>query len=190
MLSLSAFQIGASLFASSEGSGLFIGLAGSGAAGGLAVAGFEWNVSSQRVGAGCGRDGTATWKGTGWGLHWSPPSMARGAPPSNLGQPMSRWWYSCGSLVLRTPKCWTDQQEKSCEPGPRPPVYRGARRGRGCSRFSWQVTPPDHWCQLHLYSGACGCCAHGAQPASVFLRLHTCCWPWRGCLCPSMSPRR
>ncbi|KAK2505585.1 hypothetical protein MC885_014363 [Smutsia gigantea] len=41
--------IGASLFASSEGSGLFIGLAGSGAAGGVAVAGFEWNVSSQRA---------------------------------------------------------------------------------------------------------------------------------------------
>lgn len=69
-------------------------------------------------------------------------------------------------------------------------VYRGARRGGGCSRFSWQVKPPDRWCQLHLYSRAWGCYAHCAQPASVFLRLHTCCWPWRGCLCPSMSPQR
>lgn len=51
-LFLSLLQIGASLFASSEGSGLFIGLAGSGAAGGVAVAGFEWNVSSQRVAEG------------------------------------------------------------------------------------------------------------------------------------------
>lgn len=41
---VSDFQIGASLFASSEGAGLFIGLAGTGAAGGIAVAGFEWNV--------------------------------------------------------------------------------------------------------------------------------------------------
>lgn len=84
------------------------------------MAGFEWNVSSQRVGAGCGR-AQPSCKALDRGSTGVHISMARGAPPSTLGLPVSRCALCssvlgrrAGSLVFRMPECWTDQQEGSC----------------------------------------------------------------------------
>lgn len=52
------------------------------------MAGFEWNVSSQRVGAGCGR-AQPSCKALDRGSTGVHTSMARGAPPGNLGLPVS-----------------------------------------------------------------------------------------------------
>lgn len=138
-------------------------------------------------------ENTATLKALDRGSIGLYPWTARGASPSILGQPMFRWFLCSGIREeVWSSECQSTGQtskKKAVSLDPWPSVYRNAG-GEGSAPGShgksglYTLVPVSF-----LEQGLWELCPL-SLPASVPYRPHTCCWPWRGCLCPSTSPRR
>lgn len=143
------------------------------------MAGFEWNVSSQRVGEGCGR-AQPSCKALDRGSTGVHTSMARRAPPRNLGLLVS----SCVLCSSVPGEVCSSECQNAIQTSRKAAASLGSghlfteeqggeEAGLSSPGKSGFQTPGPHF----SYGAGLWACAHGPHPASVARRLPMCCWP-------------